>query len=56
MKIHCHKAVPSAFVSKGTVYYSAWCIILVMLYERLEIIQILLLSLFFEHNQQKYQR
>lgn len=56
MKIHCHKAVPSAFVSKGTVYYSAWCVILVMLYERLEIIQILLLSLFFEHNQQKYQR
>lgn len=52
MKIHCHRAVLSAFVSKGTVYYST----LLMLYERFETIQILLLSLFFEHNLQKCQR
>lgn len=52
MKMHCHKAVLSAFVSEGTVYNSA----LVMLYERFEIIQILLLSLLFENSQQKCQR
>lgn len=52
MKMHCHKAVLSAFVSKGTVFNSA----LVMLYERFEMIQILLLSHLFEHSLQKCQR
>lgn len=49
MKIPCQKAVLSAFVSEGAVYYSA----LVILYERFEMIQILLLGLCFEHSVNK---
>lgn len=49
MKIHCHKAVLSAFVSEGAVYFSA----LVMLYGRFEMIKILLLGLCFQHSVNK---